>query len=146
MYTLRLKGNFFSFNRRETKEQFHEELETSYQACPKIILGDLNAKVGRKTQYQAQSPQGIKRQRGYSNDRERKALILEEVTSAIKKKLKIIKSITAELIKEGGKRLTSKMHQVLAEVWVTKQLPQEWNLGIIVPPHKKGDQLLCENL
>jgi sorting nexin-29 len=33
----------------------------------------------------------------------------------------------------------------MTEVWNSEVSPEEWNNGIIVPIHKKGSQLHCEN-
>jgi hypothetical protein len=40
----------------EAKDQFYEQLEQAYAACPsydvKLVMGDANAKVGRETLHQ----------------------------------------------------------------------------------------------
>ena len=64
---LRLKGRFFNYSlinihaptndsEEEAKDEFYEQLERAYSACPKndvkLVMGDANAKVGRETVYQ----------------------------------------------------------------------------------------------
>ena len=64
---LRIKGRFFNYSlinihaptndsEEEAKDQFYEQLERAYSACPKndvkLVMGDANAKVGRETVYQ----------------------------------------------------------------------------------------------
>jgi sorting nexin-29 len=31
------------------------------------------------------------------------------------------------------------------DVWTTEKMPQEWNIGLMCPIHKKGDRLGCLN-
>lgn len=85
-----------------------------------------------------------------TDDKEKKLPIREEVTAAIKKlknnKVQDSRRIAAELIKERGKRLMLKIHKIISEAWETKQLPREWNLGIIIPYIRKGTNILCETL
>jgi sorting nexin-29 len=33
----------------------------------------------------------------------------------------------------------------MVDVWTTEKMPQEWNIGIVCPIHKKGDRLECRN-
>jgi hypothetical protein len=56
---IRIKGRFFNIHaptndsEEEAKDQFYEQLERAYAACPshdvKLVMGDANAKVGRET-------------------------------------------------------------------------------------------------
>jgi exonuclease III len=43
-------------SKEEAKDQFYEQLERAYEACPshhvKLVMGDANAKVGRETVHQ----------------------------------------------------------------------------------------------
>jgi hypothetical protein len=63
-----IKGRFFNYllinihaptndSEEEAKDQFYEQLERAYAACPshdvKLVMGDANAKVGRETEYQS---------------------------------------------------------------------------------------------
>jgi exonuclease III len=64
---IRIKGRFFNYSlinihaptndsEEEAKDQFYEQLERAYAACPshgvKLVMGDANAKVGRETVHQ----------------------------------------------------------------------------------------------
>jgi hypothetical protein len=64
---IRIKGRFFNYSlinihaptndsEEEAKDQFYEQLERAYAACPshdvKLVMRDANAKVGRKTVHQ----------------------------------------------------------------------------------------------
>jgi hypothetical protein len=64
---IRIKGRFFNYSlinihaptndsKEEAKDQFNEQLERAYAACPshdvKLVMGDANAKVGRNTIHQ----------------------------------------------------------------------------------------------
>jgi hypothetical protein len=61
---LRIKGRLFNYSlinihaptndsEEEAKDQFYEQLERAYEACPshdvQLVMGDTNAKVGRET-------------------------------------------------------------------------------------------------
>jgi hypothetical protein len=66
---------------------------------------------------------------------------LVEVAIAIGK-LKSYKSprtdnIPAELIKAGGETLCSEIHRLICSIWNKEELPQQWNVSIIVPIHKR---------
>ena len=37
------------------------------------------------------------------------------------------------------------MHEIVAETWNKETMPDEWLERAIVPLHKKGDKLVCEN-
>jgi endonuclease/exonuclease/phosphatase family metal-dependent hydrolase len=64
---MKIKGRFFHYSlinihaptkdtEEEAKDEFYEQLEQAYAACPsqdvKLVMGDANAKVGRKTVHQ----------------------------------------------------------------------------------------------
>jgi hypothetical protein len=64
---IRIKGRFFNYSlinihaptndsEEEAKDQFYEQLERAYAACPshdmKLVMGDANAKVGRENVHQ----------------------------------------------------------------------------------------------
>lgn len=74
---------------------------------------------------------------------------LNEVRSAIAK-LKAYKAagadgLPAELFKAGGDDLVGSIHQLISKIWSDESMPNEWNLGIVCPIHKKGDALTCAN-
>jgi sorting nexin-29 len=74
---------------------------------------------------------------------------LAEVSSAIKtlhnNKSPGTDNLPAELFKCGGERLHSHLHKIIATIWQSEILPEEWNCGIICPLHKKGDPMNCAN-
>jgi hypothetical protein len=64
---IRIKGRFFNYSlinihaptndsEEEAKDQFYEQQERAYAACPshdvKLVMGDANAKIGRETVHQ----------------------------------------------------------------------------------------------
>ncbi|CAK1554950.1 unnamed protein product [Leptosia nina] len=53
--------------------------------------------------------------------------------------------IPAEILKQGGPMFTQKFHMLIEEVWLTETMPEQWNLGVIIPLLKKGDTLNCQN-
>src|SRR5262249_49506368 len=66
----------------------------------------------------------------------------EEVTEAIHK-LKPNKSpgddnIPAELIKAAGPDLWHRLHQIINRVWNEERVPQDWQMGLLIPIFKKG--------
>ena len=70
----------------------------------------------------------------------------QEVTLAIKR-LKNNKSpgsdgIPAEYLKTGGGVLAEHLHIGLQKVWSEEELPPEWNISVICPIFKKGEQNL----
>jgi hypothetical protein len=54
-------------------------------------------------------------------------------------------SVTAELIKCGGRKLWIRIYQLIKRVWETEQMPQEWSTAIICPLYKNGNKLECSN-
>ena len=77
------------------------------------------------------------------------ASTLEEVKKAISS-LKNNKApgpdnILDELLKHGGEDLASALHKIVVEIWNSETMPAEWLEGSIVPLHKKGDKMVCEN-
>lgn len=83
------------------------------------------------------------------DEREKEPPSLEEVQRAINK-LKNNKApgadhLPAELFKHGGNTLLEILQQLIKNVWTQKVMPEDWNLGVLIPIHKKGDLLLCEN-
>jgi len=72
-----------------------------------------------------------------------------EVELAIDKlkshKLPGIDQILAELIKAGGRTICLEIHKLITSIWKKEKLPEEWKESIIVPIHKKGDKMDCNN-
>ena len=54
-----------------------------------------------------------------------------------------VDSISNELIKYGG--IEGEMHKLIQEIWKEEYMPEEWNISLIVPIHKKGNKLDCRN-
>ena len=53
--------------------------------------------------------------------------------------------IPSELIQAGAGKLYEEIHKLIVLIWNKKELPQEWKESIIVPIHKKGDRMDCNN-
>jgi len=74
---------------------------------------------------------------------------LEEIIEAIGKikrnKAAGIDDIPGELIKSGGMRMVTAIHDLVREVWRQETLPLEWRSAIICLIYKKGDRLECRN-
>jgi hypothetical protein len=51
--------------------------------------------------------------------------------------------IQAELVKHAGTEYTKFLHQLIVKIWINEILPEEWNLGITCPIHKKADVMTC---
>jgi hypothetical protein len=50
-----------------------------------------------------------------------------------------IDQIPAELIKAGGRTISSEIHKLVIYIWNKEKLPEEWNEPILVLIYKKGD-------
>lgn len=51
----------------------------------------------------------------------------------------------AKLIKYGGEALHQAISELCQNIWNDEEFPEEWNKAIVVPLHKKGDKLNCNN-
>ena len=56
-----------------------------------------------------------------------------------------IDGIVGELVRYGGENLMNKLIGIYKRVWEDEEMPDEWNMGIYVPLHKKEDRSSCEN-
>jgi hypothetical protein len=54
-------------------------------------------------------------------------------------------NIPAELIKQGGKELKTRIHKLLTKIWDEETLPTDWTEGIMCPMYKKGNRMICSN-
>jgi hypothetical protein len=50
-----------------------------------------------------------------------------------------------ELIKEGGRTISSEIHKLTISIWNKEELPEERKDSIFVPIYKKGDKTDCCN-
>ena len=53
--------------------------------------------------------------------------------------------IHPEVIKRGGSKLLSTLHEIIQEAWNTATVPQDWKDAQLVTIFKKGDRRLCGN-
>jgi hypothetical protein len=53
--------------------------------------------------------------------------------------------IPAELIKIGGRTISSETHKLINSIWNKEELPDEWKDLIVMPSYKKGDKTDCTN-
>lgn len=53
--------------------------------------------------------------------------------------------ITAEVLKLGGTELQRRISNLIRNIWVKEQLPDQWNNAIICPVYKKGDRTYCRS-
>lgn len=54
-------------------------------------------------------------------------------------------NIPAELLKCGGEELAEVMYELVVRIWNSETMPDVLLDGALVPVHKKGDKLVCEN-
>ena len=54
-------------------------------------------------------------------------------------------NIQAELIKQNGTELKTRIHKLIMKICDEETLPTEWTEGIICPIYKKGDRMICSN-
>jgi hypothetical protein len=53
--------------------------------------------------------------------------------------------ILAELVKFAGPEYVKHLHRLVAKIWITETIPEEWYLSIVCPIHKTGDVMVCSN-
>ena len=72
-----------------------------------------------------------------------------EVELAIDKlkshKSPVIDQILTKLTKAGGRTICLEIHTLITSMWKKEKLTEEWKESIIVPIHKKGDKIDCNN-
>lgn len=88
-------------------------------------------------------------QKGSRRDGENEEIRAEEVIKAIQR-LKIgkaagIDKIKPEMIKFIGEDGIEMLRYLFNKIWKETKIPQEWEVGIIVPIFKKGDTKECKN-
>jgi hypothetical protein len=52
--------------------------------------------------------------------------------------------IPAELIKAGGSKICSEIHELIISIWNKEKLPDQWKESVIVPVYK-DDKTDCSN-
>jgi hypothetical protein len=73
-------------------------------------------------------------------------LEVEIAIAKLKKyKLPVSDQISAELIQAGSEILLSAIHKLINSVWNKEELTDQWKESIIVPVHKEGDNIDCNN-
>jgi hypothetical protein len=76
----------------------------------------------------------------------RAAIIIEMAIEKLKRyKSPGIDQIPAELIKAGGSKICSEIHNLIISIWNKEELPDQWKESIVVPVYKKGDKTDCSN-
>ena len=53
--------------------------------------------------------------------------------------------ITAEMLKNMGRNGVDMLTKLFNRIWQEEKIPEDWELGILMPIHKKGDQRECSN-
>jgi hypothetical protein len=69
---------------------------------------------------------------------------VHEAVNRIRTKKASGHGIYPELVKYEGTRLKNSMWQLFSQIWKEERIPDEWEENI-VPIHKKGDTLNCDN-
>jgi hypothetical protein len=68
---------------------------------------------------------------------------MEEVENAIEKLKNNVSpgldNLQAELLKYGGKEMVNKLYHIILQMWITEEIPEDWNKSIACPILKKGD-------
>ena len=71
--------------------------------------------------------------------------ILWAIRSMKNNKAAGIDDIHAEFIKYGGRRFHQEIIKLVKQIWTNEVMPQDWEEGIFVTIHKKGDRTDCTN-
>ena len=53
--------------------------------------------------------------------------------------------IYPEMIKAGGIIVEDRLHSLFKKVWLTEVIPEDWQCGVVIPLHKKGDRMNLDN-
>jgi hypothetical protein len=68
---------------------------------------------------------------------------LEEVLHSFKNnKAPTTDMIPIKLIKTGGTELHTRIYNLIIKVWEEGKMPEDWNMTLYCPIHKKGDKTL----
>ena len=53
--------------------------------------------------------------------------------------------ISAEMLKAGGRIVAEWLHMIINLMWRKGEVAADWKKAVIVPIHKKGSKMLCNN-
>ena len=67
------------------------------------------------------------------------------ITRLKKNKIAGADGLPTELFKYGGEVRIRSMHQLHCKIWSDESMPNDWNLSVLCPIHKKGDPTICAN-
>ncbi|XP_048487060.1 uncharacterized protein LOC105395445 [Plutella xylostella] len=114
-------------NRKDMWLKYFQELLN----CPPVDVQSLGIGEDSENQAEVQPPS------------------IDEVVSAITRlknnKCPGIDNITAEVWKHCGNEVQARIHKLILKIWETERQPDEWNVGVICPIHKKGSRKRCSN-
>ena len=71
--------------------------------------------------------------------------IITEINLLKKNKAPGESGITAEMLKNGGENLQLVIANMIQDIWLREEMPEDWKTAIFYPIHKKGDRTRCEN-
>jgi sorting nexin-29 len=54
-------------------------------------------------------------------------------------------NLMIEFFKCGRRALKERVHKLIMQIWQQEQMPEEWNMGLILLIFKKGDKMECQN-
>ena len=49
------------------------------------------------------------------------------------------------MVKAGGDVVVERLHSLFKKVWLTEVIPEDWQCGVVIPLHKKGDRMNLDN-
>ena len=49
-------------------------------------------------------------------------------------------NLVAEFFKCKGTALKERIHKLIIQTWEKEQMPEDWNMGLILPIFKKGNK------
>jgi hypothetical protein len=114
-------------------------LERWVQHFEELLNGSAPERVENMTTVQKQG----------NSETEEPVPTINEIEQAIKRlrnnKAPGIDLIPAELVKFAGPEYVKHLHQLIATIWITETIPEEWYLSIVRPIYKKGDVVVCSN-
>jgi hypothetical protein len=73
------------------------------------------------------------------------AEVVEAIKSMKRRKAADVLGFRAELLQAGVEELASTLTVLFNKMWRSGEFPKEWNGGVLVPIHKKGNMGECSN-